>query len=175
MRQYPFELSGGMCQRVMIAIALLCDPKLLIADEPATALDVTTQAQILQILKRLQKQRGMAIIYITHNFGVVAELCDRITVMYGGYIMEQGTTEDIFYNAAHPYTRMLLETIPRIDSPHKKPFIPIEGAPEDPFHPPDGCVFHPRCSFCTDKCRLIVPPKIAMSAEHSASCWLMGN
>ena len=175
MSQYPFELSGGMCQRIMIAIALLCSPELLIADEPTTALDVTTQSQIVHILKGLQKQRGMAILYITHNFGVVAELCDRVAVMCGGYIFEQGTTEDIFYRAAHPYTRMLHETMPRVDSPSKEPFITIEGAPIDPFSPPGGCVFHPRCQSCMDICRQKLPPKVIVTPDHSASCWLLAR
>ena len=173
MRQYPFELSGGMQQRVMIAIALLCDPKLLIADEPTTALDVTIQAQIIQILKRLQKQRSMAMIYITHNFGIVAELCDRVSVMYGGYILEQGTTDDIFYNTAHPYTKMLLKTIPRMDLSGKEPLSPIGGVPADPTALPDGCVYHPRCSSCMDICRRSFPPKSVLNTEHSANCWLL--
>ena len=173
MRQYPFELSGGMCQRVMIAIALLCEPKLLIADEPTTALDVTTQIQIVQILKRLQKQRGMAMIYITHNFGIIAELCDRVSVMYGGFILEQGLIDDIFYHAAHPYTLMLLRTIPRMDTLTSEPLLPIEGAPVDQISLPDGCVFHPRCPHCMDICRQTPPEKTLISPGHSASCWLL--
>jgi len=173
MRQYPFELSGGMCQRVMIAIALLCEPKLLIADEPTTALDVTTQIQIVQILKRLQKQRSMAMIYITHNFGIVAELCDRVSVMYGGFILEQGLIDDIFYNAAHPYTLMLLNTIPRMDTQTSEPLRPIEGTPVDQVLLPDGCVFHPRCPSCKDICRREAPQKSILGPEHSASCWLL--
>ena len=173
MRQYPFELSGGMCQRVMIAIALLCDPKLLIADEPTTALDVTTQSQVTQILSGLQKQRGMAILYITHNFGIVAELCERVSVMCGGYILEQGATHDIFYRAAHPYTQMLHKTIPRMDASNKEPFVTIEGNPLDPFSPPEGCVFHPRCTSCMDICRQKIPPQTVIANDHSASCWLL--
>ena len=180
MRQYPFELSGGICQRVMIAIALLCDPKLLIADEPTTALDVTTQSQVLQILKDLKRRRGMAIIYITHDLGVVAELCEKVSVMYGGYILERGTTDDIFYHAAHPYTRMLHDAIshytqpritnPGIDAAKKEPFMTIDGAAEDPFSPPDGCVFHPRCPSCMDICRRSMPPETAIAPGHSARC-----
>ena len=173
MRQYPFELSGWMCQRVMIAIALLCEPELLIADEPTTALDVTTQIQIVQILKRLQAQREMAMIYITHNFGIIAELCDRVSVMYGGYILEQGLIDDIFYHAAHPYTLMLLRTIPRMDSLVSEPLLPIEGAPVDQVSLPDGCVFHPRCPSCMEICRREHPEKTIISPEHSASCWLL--
>ena len=173
LRQYPFELSGGMHQRVMIAIALLCEPELLIADEPTTALDVTTQGQIMQLLKELQRKRGMAMIYITHNFGIVAELCDSVSVMYGGYIMEQGITDDIFYRAAHPYTQMLLKTIPRMDALTKEPLLTIEGDPVNPLAPPNGCVFHPRCFFCMDICRQSIPPTIVLSPRHSASCWLL--
>ena len=175
MNSYPFELSGGMQQRIMIAIALLCDPKLLIADEPTTALDVTIQAQIIQILKRIQKQSGMAMIYITHNFGIVAEICDMVSVMYGGYILEQGTTDDVFYRTAHPYTKMLMKTIPRIDSSIKEPFSPIGGVPVDSIALPDGCVFHPRCSNCMDICRRSFPPRTVLGTEHSANCWLLNE
>ena len=171
MALYPFELSGGMQQRIMIAIALLCDPKLLIADEPTTALDVTIQAQIIQILKKLQKQRGMAMVYITHNFGIVAELCDKVSVMYGGYILEQGTTDDIFYQTAHPYTKMLMKTIPRMDAIDNEPLAPIGGVPADPTALPDGCVFHPRCSYCKDICRREFPPETILTPNHSANCW----
>jgi len=173
-RQYPFELSGGMRQRIMIAIALLCKPKLLIADEPTTAVDVTIQSQIVQILKGLQQQSDMAMLYITHNFGIVAEICDRVSVMCGGYILEQGTIDDIFYYAAHPYTQMLLRTIPRIDSEIKEPFRTIEGSPSNPFSPV-GCVFHSRCPACMDVCRQRVPSKTVLSQDHSVSCWLLDN
>ena len=172
-KQYPFELSGGMRQRVMIAIALLCDPKLLIADEPTTSLDVTIQSQIIQILKRLQSQRGMAMLYITHNLGIIAELCDRVSIMCGGYIVEQGATEELFYRAAHPYTQLLLKTIPRIDSSTKESFITIEGPPVDPIHLPEGCVFQPRCPYCMDVCRQSFPPNTAVSDDHTASCWML--
>ena len=173
MKQYSFELSGGMCQRILIAMALLSDPKLLIADEPTTALDVTTQSQIVQILKKMQQQRKMAIVYITHNLGIVAELCDRVSIMCGGYILEQGSTEDLFYRAEHPYTKMLHKTIPRMDSPQKEPFLTIEGTPLNPLDPPDGCVFHPRCPHCMDICRREFPPKTILSLGHSACCWLL--
>jgi len=172
MKQYPFELSGGMCQRVMIAIALLCKPKLLIADEPTTALDVTIQSQIIQILKELQMQSGMSILYITHNFGIVAELCDSVAVMCGGYILEQGTTDDVFYRAAHPYTRMLHKMVPRIDSVKEEPFVPIEGVPTDTLAPPEGCVFSPRCSSCMDICKKRLPPETVIDREHRVFCWL---
>ena len=174
MKQYPFELSGGMCQRIMIAIALLCNPKLLIADEPTTALDVTTQSQIIQILKGQQERRGMAVVYITHDLGLVAELCDAVTVMCGGHVLEQGSVDDIFYRAAHPYTQMLHKTIPRMDSASKQPFLTIEGAPHNPLNPPEGCVFHPRCPSCMDICRHSVPPKSRLWNDgHSAYCWLL--
>jgi oligopeptide transport system ATP-binding protein len=171
MRQYPFELSGGMSQRVMIAIALLCRPKLLIADEPTTALDVTTQAQIIQLLKKLRMQTGMAMLYITHNFGIVAELCDRVSVICGGYIVEQGFTDDIFYGAAHPYTQALLKLIPRIDSRRNELPPPIEGPPVDSISLPEGCVFHPRCPCRMDICRRSIPPQSVLGPNHSASCW----
>jgi oligopeptide transport system ATP-binding protein len=173
MRQYPFELSGGMCQRVMIAIALLCKPKLLIADEPTTALDVTTQAQITQLLKDLRSQNDMAMLYITHNFGIVAELCDAVAVICGGYIVEWGPVDDIFYRTAHPYTRALLQLIPRMDSPKGEPPPAIEGPPVDSLAPQTGCVFHPRCPQCARICRQSAPPTHALGPEHSASCWLL--
>lgn len=171
MKQYPFELSGGMLQRVMIAIALLCKPKLLIADEPTTALDVTIQSQIVQLLKDLQRKSGMAMVYITHNFGIIAELCDRVSVMCGGYIIERGATDDIFYRAAHPYTQMLHKTIPRMEAKIKEPFLPIEGAPIDPFDLPKGCIFSPRCTSCMDICRQSVPPETEIDGGHSVCCW----
>ena len=172
-RQYPFELSGGMLQRVMIAIALLCKPKLLIADEPTTALDVTIQSQIIQLLKGVQHKTGMSMIYITHNFGIVAELCDRVSIMCGGYILEHGPTEDIFYNAVHPYTQILHKTIPRMDSLAKKPFLHIEGAPLDPFNLPEGCVFCTRCPSRMAVCSQCQPPEISITPDHSARCWLL--
>ena len=170
LRQYPFELSGGMCQRVMIAIALLRGPKLLIADEPTTALDVTTQIQILQILKDLQRRNGMAIIFITHSLSLVAELCDTAAVMCGGFIMERGTTDDIFYRAAHPYTRMLHQAVPRIDMPVKEPFATINVAPDDPFSTRDGCIFQPRCPVCTDQCMREMPSEATIAPGHSVRC-----
>ncbi|MDR2665765.1 MAG: ABC transporter ATP-binding protein [Oscillospiraceae bacterium] len=173
MRQYPFELSGGMSQRVMIAIALLCKPKLLIADEPTTALDVTTQAQIIRLLKNLQSRSGMAMLYITHNFGIVAELCDRVSVICGGYIVEQGSTDDIFYGAAHPYTQALLKLIPRIDSPKNEPAPSIGGPPVDSVSLPKGCVFRKRCPFRMDICSRDFPPRINLAPYHSANCWLL--
>ena len=175
MSQYPFALSGGMLQRVMIAIALLPGPKLLIADEPTTALDVTLQAQVIQLLKELQRSRDMAMLYITHNFGIIAELCDRVSVMCGGYIVEQGTTDDIFYRAAHPYTRRLLASIPRLEMPPREPFAAVGGLPADSTAAPQGCVFSPRCPSCTDLCRSEIPPAIALGPEHRVSCWTLNH
>ena len=175
MRQYPYELSGGMLQRVMIAIALLCKPKLLIADEPTTALDVSIQATIIQILKKLQKQHNMAMLYITHNFGIVAEICDRVSVMCGGYILEQGSTDDIFYSAAHPYTKLLLRMVPRMDTPISEPLVCIEGPSADPTLLPDGCIFQSRCPSCMDVCRDKLPPETSLAPGHTACCWLLGE
>lgn len=173
MKKYPHELSGGMQQRVMIAIALLCNPKLLIADEATTALDVTIQDQIVQLLKKLKNDTGMAIIFITHNFGLVADICDRVSVMYGGRIMEQGDVDEVFYSASHPYTKGLINAIPKADLLSKEKLMPIYGTPIDPFNPPIGCVFHPRCSECMEICRKEAPPKTELSVGHSASCWLL--
>jgi oligopeptide transport system ATP-binding protein len=171
MKQYPHELSGGMRQRVMIAMALICSPKLLIADEPTTALDVTIQAQILELMKDLQKQTGMAIIFITHNLGVVAEICDRVAVMYGGKIAEQGTADDIFYNTAHPYTRGLLRSMPRLDETRKDRLIPINGSPVDMLNPPAGCPLSPRCDDCMKICLRADPSETNLSDTHTVHCW----
>ena len=175
MKRYSFELSGGMQQRVMIAMALLCGPKLLIADEATTALDVTVQDQILQLLRSLRSERGMAMILITHNFGIVSEICDRVCVMYGGHVMEEGPVDEVFYRAAHPYTKSLIAAIPKADPLHIEKLQPIPGAPIDPYHPPAGCVFHPRCGECTERCRLELPPLTEVSAGHQARCHLAGN
>ncbi len=175
MKRYPHELSGGMQQRVMIAIALLCKPRLLIADEATTALDVTIQDQIIRLLRRFKDESGMSIIFITHNFGLVADICDRVSVMYGGLIMEQGTVDDVFYASAHPYTRGLIHAIPKADPTAKEKLTPIYGAPIDPFDPPSGCVFHPRCAHCMEICRTSRPPETEVAAGHTASCWLLEN
>ena len=173
MKQYPHELSGGMRQRVMIAMGLICSPKLLIADEPTTALDVTIQAQILELMKDIRKKTHMAIIFITHNLGVVADICDRISVMYAGKIVEQGTADEIFYNPSHPYTRGLLKSMPRVDADEHERLVPIEGTPVDMLNPPDGCPFGPRCEYCMKICLKHNPPKAELSATHNAACWLL--
>lgn len=171
--QYPHELSGGMRQRVMIAMALICHPKLLIADEPTTALDVTIQAQILELMKELQRKTHMSIVFITHNLGVVADICDKISVMYAGKIVEQGTAEDIFYRPSHPYTQGLLRSMPSVDADHYERLIPIEGTPVDMLNPPSGCPFGPRCEHCMKICLKQNPPNIVVEEGHRSACWLL--
>ncbi len=158
MKQYPHEFSGGMRQRVMIAMGLICHPQLLIADEPTTALDVTIQAQILELMKELQKKTHMGIIFITHNLGVVAEICDKVSVMYAGKIVEQGKVNDIFYSPSHPYTNGLLRSMPRVDAEEYERLIPIDGTPVDMLNPPEGCPFAPRCEHCMQICLRKMPP-----------------
>jgi oligopeptide transport system ATP-binding protein len=172
MGQYPHELSGGMRQRVMIAMGLICHPKLLIADEPTTALDVTIQAQILELMKELQKKNHMGIVFITHNLGVVAEICDKVSVMYAGKMVEQGSVDDIFYNPGHPYTKGLLRSMPRVDAESYERLIPIEGTPVDMLNPPEGCPFAPRCEHTMKVCLQKMPPYVNMGREHRAACWL---
>ena len=170
-KQYPYELSGGMRQRVMIAMALACEPDILIADEPTTALDVTIQAQILELMQSLQKRLGMAIIMVTHDLGVIADMCDEIIVMYGGRVCERGTAEDIFYRPAHEYTKGLLKSIPSVDRMGEK-LIPIPGTPINLLNMPKGCAFCPRCENAMKICIEEVPPEIQMPDGHFASCWM---
>ena len=170
MKQYPYEFSGGMRQRVMIAMALACEPDILIADEPTTALDVTIQAGILELMKDIQKQIGMAIIMITHDLGVVAQLCDEVIVMYAGSICEQGTEEEIFYNPAHEYTKGLLRSIPTLDNDGEK-LQPISGTPIDLLNMPKGCPFAPRCDAAMKICLDEVPQELVINSDHKAACW----
>ncbi len=172
MKQYPHEFSGGMRQRVMIAMGLICHPKLLIADEPTTALDVTIQAQIMELMKDLQKKTEMGIIFITHNLGVVAEICDKVCVMYAGRIVEQGPVDDIFYKPSHPYTLGLLRSMPRVDAETYERLIPIEGSPVDMLNPPEGCPFAPRCEQCMKICLKKMPPYVEIGEGHRSACWL---
>ena len=172
MKAYPFELSGGQRQRIMIAMAIANHPKILIADEPTTALDVTIQAQILELMKDLQKKTHMGIIFITHNLGVVADICDKVSVMYAGRIVEQGPVDDIFYEPAHPYTMGLLRSMPRVDAESYERLIPIEGSPVDMLNPPEGCPFAPRCEHCMKICLKKMPPYVEVGENHRSACWL---
>ncbi|MDL1896197.1 ABC transporter ATP-binding protein [Anaerolineae bacterium CFX7] len=168
---YPHQFSGGMRQRVMIAMGLSCSPQLLIADEPTTALDVTIQAQITDIVKRLKHELGMAIIWITHDLGVIAGLADRINVMYSGYIVETAHTKELFANPLHPYTVGLLGSIPRLDQGKKEKLTPIEGLPPDLVNLPTGCPFYDRCTFRTQKCLEENPPLMSVGVKHWSACW----
>ncbi len=171
LKQYPHHLSGGMRQRVMIAMALACEPDILIADEPTTALDVTIQAQILELMQELQRKLQMAIIMITHDLGVIAEMCDEIIVMYAGSVCERGTVDEIFYNPRHGYTRGLLRSIPKISSAHEK-LIPIAGSPVDLLNLPAGCAFASRCDLAMKVCLTQKPEELWINDNHLCSCWV---
>lgn len=174
-RQYPFELSGGMCQRIMIAAALICRPQLLIADEPTTALDVTIQAQILDLMKRLRDEAGTAILLITHDMGVVADMADEVAVMYGGRVVEQGPVFDVFEQPSHPYTRLLLGTVPRLDGQPKVRLQTIEGMVPAAHAWPAGCRFAPRCPQATSACTQLPPMRTLGTPDHQAACWLISD
>lgn len=169
---HPHQFSGGMRQRVMIAMALSCNPRLLIADEPTTALDVTIQAQILDLLKNLQAKLNTAIILISHDLGVIAGLCSRVLVMYAGKIVESGSAEELFYNPQHPYTWGLLQSVPRLNAPQKQKLTVIDGQPPDLLQPPQGCPFHPRCTFAMQICANHYPETSIVNTKHSVNCWL---
>ena len=168
---YPHEFSGGMRQRVMIAMALICKPKLLFADEPATALDVTIQAQILELLADLRKEYGMAIIMISHDLGVIASLCDRVCVMYAGRIVEEGSARQVFYQPAHPYAQGLLKSLPRLDSDRSEPLPVIAGQPPDLLLDIKGCSFLPRCPYAMIVCHENLPEPVMLEGGHSCWCW----
>jgi oligopeptide transport system ATP-binding protein len=169
---YPHQLSGGMRQRVMIAIALSCNPKLVLADEPTTALDVTIQAQILELMRHLTQRFSVALLIITHNLGVVARYADRVHVMYAGKVIESGTAQQIYQNPRHPYTLGLLHSVPRLDQPRKAKLDPIEGQPPDLWNLPPGCSFSPRCKFVIERCKREVPPLRDIGADHRSACWV---
>ncbi len=172
LKQYPFEFSGGMRQRAMIAVALACKPEILIADEPTTALDVTIQAQIMDLIDELQKELEMAVILVTHDLGVVASVADRIQVMYAGKIVERGTVKEIFYESTHPYTRALLNSVPKIHTNNKEVLYSLKGTPPDLINPPEGCSFAPRCEYGMMVCRKKYPEITRFSDSQECSCWL---
>ena len=172
MKNYPHEFSGGMRQRAMIAMALSCNPQLVIADEPTTALDVTIQAQVLDLMKQLQKEMNMAIILITHDLGVIAETCEKVNVMYGGMLLEMGTVEEIFHDPKNPYTLGLLASVPNPARPKDK-LVPIPGSPPDLLKPPTGCAFCYRCKYVMNKCLEEIPPLFDVSPTHKSRCWLL--
>ena len=175
LKSLPHEFSGGMRQRVMIAMALACKPDLLIADEPTTALDVSIQDQILKLMRSIQKEMGMSIMFITHDLGVVAELCSRVLVMYGGLIMEEANIYDVFENPLHPYTMGLIASIPDINQDKSKKLQPIIGSPPDMIHPPEGCPFAPRCPYACRICLQQLPPVFSAGEGHKSRCWLLAE
>ena len=168
---YPHQFSGGMRQRVMIAMAMSCNPKILLADEPTTALDVTIQAQILEVMARLSREFGTAVIIITHNLGVVARYANRVNVMYAGRVIERAEARELYANPRHPYTVGLLNSVPRLDETRQEKLIPIEGLPPDLAHLPEGCSFYPRCDWRTDRCLAEFPPITQVAGEHEVACW----
>jgi oligopeptide/dipeptide ABC transporter ATP-binding protein len=171
-REYPHQLSGGMRQRIVGAIAISCEPRILIADEPTTSLDVTIQAQYLNLLRDLQRAHNLALIFITHNLGIVAKMCDQVAVMYAGRLVESGPVKQIYNSPAHPYTQALLESIPRVGD-NRKRLTAIDGQPPDPSAPPPGCAFHPRCPRVMDRCRSEAPPEYRVADAQTARCWLV--
>ena len=172
-REYPHEMSGGMRQRIVGAIAISCEPRLLIADEPTTSLDLTIQAQYLSLLRDLQRAHDLALVFITHNLGIVAKMCDQVAVMYAGRLVESGPVTQIFDAPAHPYTRALIESIPRFGDARRR-LTAIEGQPPDPANLPAGCAFHPRCPAAMDRCRAEAPPEFRVANAHTSRCWLSG-
>ena len=169
---YPHQFSGGMRQRAMIAMGLGCEPRLIIADEPTTALDVTVQAQILDLLKNLTRDSSVALIIITHNLGVVARYADRVNVMYAGRIVEKGSAREIYGHPTHPYTIGLMASVPQLDQDLKKKLVPIQGQPPNLANVPEGCAFHPRCNFAIERCRKEIPQLVAISENHERACWV---
>ena len=170
-REYPHQLSGGMRQRIVGAIAISCEPRILIADEPTTSLDLTIQAQYLKLLRDLQRAHNLALIFITHNLGIVAKMCDQVAVMYAGRLVESGPVKQIYNSPAHPYTQALLESIPRVGD-NRKRLTAIDGQPPDPSAPPPGCAFHPRCPRVMDRCRTEAPPEFRVTDSQTSRCWL---
>jgi oligopeptide/dipeptide ABC transporter ATP-binding protein len=170
--EYPHQLSGGMRQRAMIAMALACEPSLLIADEPTTALDVTIQAQIVELVQRLREQLNMAVIWITHDLGVVAELAERVIVMYAGFIVEEAQVDDLYENPHHPYTQALLAALPRVDRRREKRLLSIPGAPPNLLVAPHGCPFAARCVLAFDRCKVEMPPLFQVGPNQQAACWI---
>ena len=172
MKEFPHQMSGGMRQRIVGAIAVACEPRLLIADEPTTSLDLTIQAQYLSLLRDLQRDHNLAMIFITHNLGIVAKMCDAVAVMYAGRVVEAGPIRQIFNKPAHPYTRALLESVPRLTDDNHARLPAIEGQPPDPSAPPSGCAFHPRCPQMMERCQAQAPPSVTVASSHTARCWL---